>query len=331
MAEGGVLIVAEPSEGAVATATLEVLGAARGLAAVGGLPVAVAVLGQGAEGQAQELIDRGADRVDVLDDARLAPYQADTWVPVLADLVRETGASIVLLSHTQTGREFGTRLAFRLGSGIVTDCSDLQLTDGGRLLAIKPVFGGNAVAEYTVAGDGPQVASLRPKLFDPAPRQEGRQGEIVRREVRLDDSALRTRAHERVRAAAAGPDLENSQRVVAGGRGIGGPENWAMLEELAQAIGGAVGASRAAVDAGWVPGPLQIGLTGAKISPQLYVAVGISGAVQHMAGCAGARTIVAINRDPEANIFRHAHLGVVGNAKEIVPALTRKARELTGG
>jgi electron transfer flavoprotein alpha subunit len=331
MAEGGVLVIAEPSEGQVAAATLEVLGAARGLAAQGALPVAVAVLGRDVESQAQELIARGADRVDVLDDARLAPYQADTWVPVLADLVRETGASIVLLSHTQTGREYGTRLAFRLGSGIVTDCSDLKLTDDGRLLAIKPVFGGNAVAEYTVAGSGVQVASLRPKLFDPAARQEGRQGEVVRREVRLDESAVRTRAQERVRAAAAGPDLENAPRIVAGGRGIGGPESWGMLEELAQSIGAAVGASRAAVDAGWVPGTLQVGLTGAKVSPQLYVAVGISGAVQHMAGCAGARTIVAINRDAEANIFRHAHLGVVGNAKEIVPALTRKARELTGG
>lgn len=330
MATGGILVINEPAEGAVATATLEVLGAARGLAARAGLPVSVALLGRDVEGQADELVARGAARVEVLADPRLAPYQADAWVPVLADLVRDTGASIVLLSHTQTGREFGTRLAFRLGTGIVTDCSDLQLTPEGRLLAIKPVYGGNAIAEYTIAGDGPQLASLRPKLFDPAPRVEGHQGEVVRREVHLDDRAIRTRAHERVRAAAAGPDLENAQRVVAGGRGMGGPENWVLLEELAQAIGAAVGASRAAVDAGWVPGPLQIGLTGAKVSPQLYIAVGISGAVQHMAGCAGARTIVAINRDPEANIFRHAHIGVVGNAKEILPALTRKVRELTG-
>jgi electron transfer flavoprotein alpha subunit len=330
MADGGVLVIAEPAEGQVASATLEALGAARGLADKLGAPVSVALLGQDVESQAQELIARGADRVELLADPRLVPYQADTWVPALAALVRETSASVVLLSHTQTGREFGTRLAFRLGTGIVTDCSDLALTDDRRLLAIKPVFGGNAVAEYTVAGDDVQIASLRPKLFDPAPRIEGHAGEVVRHPVQLDDSAVRTRAHERVRAAAAGPDLENAQRVVAGGRGIGGPENWSMLDELADAIGAAVGASRAAVDAGWVPGPLQIGLTGAKVSPQLYVAVGISGAVQHMAGCAGARTIVAINRDPEANIFRHAHIGVIGSAKDVVPALTRKARELTG-
>jgi electron transfer flavoprotein alpha subunit len=330
MAGNGVLVIGEPSEGSVAAATLEVLGAARELAGKMGGPVAVAVLGQDVEGQAQGLIERGADRVDVLSDPRLVPYQADTWVPALAALIQETSPGVVLLSHTQTGREFGTRLAFRLGTGIVTDCSDLQVAENGRLLVVKPVFGGNAVAEYTVAGDGVQLASLRPKLFDQAAPVPGHQGEVVRRPVQLDPSQVRTKAHERVRAAAAGPDLENAQRVVAGGRGVGGPENWPLLDELASAIGAAVGASRAAVDAGWVPGPLQIGLTGAKISPQLYIAVGISGAVQHMAGCAGSRTIVAINRDPEANIFRHAHLGVVGNAKEVLPALTRKARELTG-
>ncbi len=331
MAEGGVLIIAEPAEERVAPVTLEVLGAGRRLADTLGVPLGVALLGQDVEGQASDLVARGADRVDLLADARLVPYQADTWVPVLADLVRESGATIVLLSHTQTGREYGTRLAFRLGSGIVTDCSDFRVGDGGRLVAIKPVFGGNAVAEYVVAGDGPQVASIRPKLLDPAPVLEGHQGEILRRPVQLDESAVRTQAGARVRSAeSGGPDLENAQRVVAGGRGVGGPENWGLIEDLAQAIGAAVGASRAAVDAGWVPGPLQVGLTGAKISPQLYIAVGISGAVQHMAGCTGARTIVAINRDPEANIFRHANLGVVGNIKEVLPALTRKARELTG-
>lgn len=329
MADGSVLVIAEPSEGQLAPVTLEVLVVGRRLATTLGVPLAVALLGQEVERQAEELIARGADRVYLLVDPRLVPYQADTWVPVLADLVRDSGATIVLLSHTQTGREYGTRLAFRLGTGIVTDCSDVQIDTDGRLLAIKPVYGGNAVAEYKLAGDGVQVASLRPKLFDPAPRLAEHQGEVVRREVQLAPEAVRTRAGARVRAAVAGPDLENAQRVVAGGRGVGGPENWHLIEELAEAIGAAVGASRAAVDAGWVPGPLQIGLTGAKISPQLYIAVGISGAVQHLAGCTGARTIVAINRDPEANIFRHAHLGVVGNLKEVLPALIRKCRELT--
>jgi electron transfer flavoprotein alpha subunit len=329
MANGSVLVIAEPADQRLASVTLEVLGAGRRLADALGASLGVALLGQTDESQAQELISRGADRVDFVPDARLMPYQADTWVPVLADIVRDTGATIVLLSHTQTGREYGTRLAFRLGTGIVTDCSDFQVDEAGRLLAIKPVFGGNAVAEYTVAGDGVQIASVRPKLLDPAPVVEGHQGEVVRRDARLDDAAVRTRAQAPVRTAASGPDLANASRVVAGGRGMGGPENWHLLDELAETIGAAVGASRAAVDAGWVAGPLQIGLTGAKVSPQLYIAVGISGAVQHMAGCAGSRTIVAINRDPEANIFRTAHLGVVGNAREVLPALTAKARELT--
>lgn len=329
MPDNKILVIAEPQEGGVAAGTLEVLGAARKLSAALGGPVEVAVLGADVDAAATEVAGRGADRVHLLSDPRLAPYQADAWVPALADLVRSTGTTVVLLSHTQTGRELGTRLAFRLGSGIVTDCSDFEATPAGRLKAIKPVFGGNAVAEYTVAGDGVQVASLRPKLHDQAQVVDGA-AEIVRQPVSLDDSQVRTRAGQRVRSALSGPDLENAQRVVAGGRGVGGPENWPLLEELAAAIGAAVGASRAAVDAGWVPGPLQIGLTGAKISPQLYLAVGISGAVQHMAGCTGSRVLVAINRDPEANIFKHAHIGVVGNAKEVLPALTRKCKELTG-
>src|SRR4051794_26584618 len=150
----GVLVIAEPSDERVASVTLEALGAGRKLADALGAPLGVALLGASPGGQAQDLIDRGADRVDVLADARLAPYQADSWVPALAALVRETDASIILLSHTQTGREFGTRLAFRLGTGIVTDCSDFRVGDDGRLIAIKPVFGGNAIAEYTVAGEG---------------------------------------------------------------------------------------------------------------------------------------------------------------------------------
>src|SRR5919199_151812 len=186
MAGNGVLVIGEPSEASVASATLEALGAARELAGKIGGPVAVAVLGQDVEGQAQGLIERGADRVDVLSDPRLAAYQADTWVPALAALVQETNPSVVLLSHTQTGREFGTRLAFRLGTGIVTDCSDLQVADNGRLLVIKPVFGGNAVAEYTVAGDGVQLASLRPKLFDQAAPVPGHQGEVAQRQVQID-------------------------------------------------------------------------------------------------------------------------------------------------
>src|SRR5579884_3656073 len=188
MADGSVLVIAEPSEGQLAPVTLEVLGVGRRLATTLGVPLAVALLGQEVERQAEELIARGADRVYLLVDPRLVPYQADTWVPVLADLVRDSGATIVLLSHTQTGREFGTRLAFRLGTGIVTDCSDLQVADNGRLLAVKPVFGGNAVAEYTVAGDGVQLASLRPKLFDQAAPVPGHQGEIVERPVQIDPS-----------------------------------------------------------------------------------------------------------------------------------------------
>ncbi len=195
-------------------------------------------------------------------------------------------------------------------------------------MANRPVYGGNAVAvvscEYT-----PQMAAIRPKAYEPLDADTSRQGQVISFPVELDDSQARSRVVDVVREEAAGIKLEDARVVVSGGRGLGGPDPFQELEELAKLLGGAVGASRAAVDAGWVPPSYQVGLTGKTITPDLYITVAISGASQHMAGCSGAKTIVAINRDAEANIFKEARYGVVGDWQQVIPALTEAVRELT--
>jgi electron transfer flavoprotein alpha subunit len=232
-----------------------------------------------------------------------------------------------LLGQTLSGRDLASRLAFRLETGLVTDCTALRLEDG-QLVMTKPVYGGNALAEYV--GPRPQIATIRPRAFDPAEPDPARKAELVRLEVEGAESQARV-VDTVKEPAAAGPQLKDAKVVVSGGRGLGGPENWHFIEELAETLGGAVGATRAVTDAGWVPPSLQVGLTGVTITPDLYITVAISGAVQHIAGCSGARNVIAINKDAEANIFKHARYGVVGDWKQILPAFTAKLKELRGG
>jgi electron transfer flavoprotein alpha subunit len=199
-------------------------------------------------------------------------------------------------------------------------------------LLTKPVYGGSALAEYAPEAPGaPLLATLRPRAFAPAVREDGGAAEVVPLAVPGPGPEPRARVVETVREVSEGPRLKTAPVVVSGGRGLGGPEHWHYVEELAAALGAAVGATRAVTDAGWVPSSLQVGLTGTTVTPDLYVALGISGAVQHIAGCSGARTIVAINRDPEANIFRYARYGVVGDLQQVLPAMIDRVRELRGG
>jgi electron transfer flavoprotein alpha subunit len=233
----------------------------------------------------------------------------------------------VLFGHTPNLREVAIRLAYRLGTAITTDSTALRVEDG-QVVMTKPVFGGAAIAEYTNES-GPSIATLRPRAFAAA-EAGGASAEIVKAEVSAD-LASRTKVVETVREpVSSGPRLKDAKTVVSGGRGLGGPENWPVIEELAGALSAAVGATRAVTDAGWVPPTHQVGLTGTTISPDLYVTVAVSGAVQHIAGCSGSRNIVAINRDPDANIFRHARFGVVGDYQKVVPALTKRIKELRG-
>lgn len=324
---GGVLVVAETLDGALAPISAELVGAGNRLAADLGTTVTTVLLGSGLDAAAGDLAALGAGRVLKADHADLADLQTDPVVATLAALAGAEGSSVILFGHTPMFRESAIRLAYRLGTAITTDCTGLRVQDG-QVVITKPVFGGAAIAEYANEG-GPTIATLRPRAF-PAAEPDGAAGEIADADVPAD-LASRTKVVDTVKeAVGSGPRLKDAKTVVSGGRGVGGPENWHYVEELAGALGAAVGASRAVTDAGWVPPTHQVGLTGTTISPDLYVTLAISGAVQHIAGCSGSRNIVAINRDPDANIFRHARFGIVGDYQKVVPALTKRIKELRG-
>ena len=323
----GILIVAETAEGALAPMSAELLGAGRRLADQSGCQLSALLLGEGVTPLATELASLGADVVLLGDGPALANYEGGAYARVAEQAVRQAQPAIVLLGQTLNGRDLAARLAFRLETGLSTDCTALRL-DGDQLVMTKPVFGGNALAEYVGQDAQPQMATIRPRTFEPATPTTDRQAEIVH----LDSSAESTvQVLDTIReVAASGPRLKDAKIVVSGGRGLGGPDNWHVIEELAAPLGAAVGATRAVTDAGWVPPSFQVGLTGITVTPDLYITVAVSGAVQHIAGCSGARNLVAINRDPEANIFKHARYGVVGDWKLVLPAFTAKVKELRG-
>ena len=325
--DAGVMVLGEPSE----PITFELLGIGRALADALGEPLACALLGADAAAMAPEAIAFGADRVDVVDDPLLKDDHPEAYVAAMHALCRAVKPSILLIGQTVVGRDLAPRLAFRLATGLATDCSELAIDPASRLLVqTRACYGGNARATLVCATARPQMATVRPKAMSPLAPDNGRTGEIVRRAAGIDASCMRTKIVERVADAAAGPRLESASVVVAGGRGVGGPEGFKALEELASILDGAVGASRAACDAGFTAASRQIGLTGRVVAPDLYVAVGISGASQHMAGCSGSKVIVAINKDPEANIFKEARYGIVGDYREIIPAFRETCRALLG-
>ncbi len=313
-------------EGRLAAITLELLGAGRRLADALGGKVLCAVLGSGLDGQSGDAIAQGADVVLLADDPLLQDCQADACVPVLARLVQERGPAAVLFGQTIVGRDLAPRLAARLGTAVAMDSIEVAVQDG-RILVTRPCYGGNAHARYSF-NTSPVVVTLRAKSQEPLERDESRQGQVEKMEVGLDAAAVRTRVLGRVKQKAEGVRLEDARIVVSGGRGLGGPEGFKLLEELAELLGGAVGASRAACDLGWYPVSAQVGLTGKVVTPDLYIAVGISGASQHMAGISQVKNIVAINKDPEANIFKASRWALVADWKEAVTLLIKKVREL---
>ena len=329
MAEAkGVLVLGELAGGELASVSQELLAAGRKIADDLGEELTMALLGASIEGASQQAISYGADRVFAVTHPLLEQYQVDLYLSALESLCREASPNILLMARTEAGRELAPRLAFRLGVGLAQDCLEVSVDPSARrLLANRPVYGGNAVAVVS-CNFTPQIAAVRPKVYEPLEADTSRQGQIVSFPVELETSQARTRVVQRVEEAATGIKLEDARVVISGGRGLGGPDPFQNLEELAKIMGGAVGASRAAVDSGWVPSNYQVGLTGKTITPDLYIMVAISGASQHMAGCSGAKVIVAINKDAEANIFREARYGVVGNWEQVIPAFTEAVREL---
>ncbi len=323
----GIWIVAEQREGELRKVSFELVSEARRLADAMGQPVAAILLGSNIKEKAAELGKYGADKIIVADDDRLAIYTTDAYVSVIAQLAQAQEPAIILLGASVQGKDLSGRLAARLGVGVAQDCVAFSIEDGN-LVAKRPIYAGKAYATVTYTDSVPQIATARPNVFELNEPDESRSVEVIDAEFSLDDSQLKTKVAEVIEEAGGKVDLTEAERIVSGGRGMKGPEEFAILEELADLIAATVGASRSVVDAGWRPHADQVGQTGKVVSPNLYIACGISGAIQHLAGMSTSKTIVAINKDPEAPIFQKADYGVVGDLFEVVPALTEALKKV---
>ena len=329
MAENkGVLVLCETKEGKLASISTELLGGGRKLADDLGQELAAVLVGSGLAELAQEAIAYGADKVYVVDDPILKDYQTDAYLPVMEKVAGQAMPQVLIMGQTSLGRDLAPRLAFRLNTAAALGCLELAIDPASKkLLQTKPVYGGNAQAVF-VTESFPQIATVRPKAMAPLEPDQPRKGEVIKVDAGIDASTLKAKVLEKVPEEVEGIKLEDAEVVVSGGRGIGSAEGFQQLEELAKLLKGAVGATRPPCDNGWVPTGAQVGLTGKIVTPELYIAIALSGSSQHMSGCSSSKTIVAINKDPEANIFREARFGVVGDWKKVVPAFTEKLKEL---
>jgi len=319
----GVWVVAEAEGGSLSPTTLEVMGKGRELADRLGAYLEAVLMGDGVGNLAQELIRYGADTVYLADDPRLAEYHVETYTKVLADLAEEKRPEILLMAATDLGRDLAPRLAQRLGTGLVTNCVEVDLDEAERLLlATHGLYGDEYFHTLVCPQARPQMATLRPGYFRPPYPDEYRTGEVEAVSVKLEGVEPRVRVLRKLPAEARREvPLTKARIVVSGGRGMGDEEGFALLEKLAQALGGVVAGSRGAVDEGWIGQERQVGMGGAIVRPDLYIACGISGAIQHYIGMQEAKCVVAINKDPNAPIFQVADIGVVGDAREVIPAL----------
>jgi electron transfer flavoprotein alpha subunit len=321
-----ILAVVKVDGNELARDSLELLAAGRSLRGAGGR--LTALLGAGSDAHADLPFRYGADRVALGPQAALAEAEPESQVAVVTQAARELAAAVVLLPDDARGREVAPRVAHRLQAGLVTEVVGAEAT-GGAVTFQRNLYGGRCLA-VLAAERFPVVATVKPLAWESAPEQPAGGGEVVRLEGGGEPAASRTTVVERVAEEVRGVRLENARVIVSGGRGLKGPEPFKQLEELATMLKGAVGATRAATDAGWVSVTRQVGQTGKTVRPDLYVAVGISGAIQHLAGMSASKTIVAINTDPDAPIFKVAHLGVVGDFKAVLPPFVAKVRELLG-
>jgi electron transfer flavoprotein alpha subunit len=329
VANSGVLVHCELAGDKLAPIAIELLGAGSRLAAALGQSLSAVVIGANVGGAAQEAIAYGAAKVYAADDAILKDYLTDSYLSVMEKVVQQSAPQIVLLGLTLIGRDLTPRLAFRLKTVATLDCIGLEIDAATkRLLQTKPVYGGNALS-VVVSENYPQIAAVRMKTMAPAVKNPDNKGEVINVAAGIDAASIRTKVIGRKAEDATGIKLEDAHAIVSGGRGIGGPDGFKQLDELAKLLKGAVGASRPACDNKWVADSLQIGLTGKLVSPDLYIAIALSGSSQHMSGCSGSKVIVAINKDPEANIFKVAHYGIVADWKKALPAFTNKVKQLS--
>lgn len=320
----GVWIVSEQRYGAFRKISYEIASTARKLADQLGEEVCAVLLGSGIEGIAGELGKYGVDKVYVADQPALDPYTTDAHAAAVAKIVKENSPSVLLFGASSQGKDLSARLVGKLGTGMATDCVDVKIVDG-KLIAFRPMYAGKCYGEVAVSSY-PQMASLRPNVFPAV--ENPKAAEVIKFDPGLDAGQIKTKVLEVQKDTGGKVDLTEANIIVSGGRGMKGPENYVILEELADVLGATVGASRAAVDAGWRPQKDQVGQTGKVVSPNLYIACGISGAIQHLAGMGTSKYIVAINKDPDAPIFGRADYGVVDDLFKIVPELTKEVKKL---
>jgi electron transfer flavoprotein alpha subunit len=321
------MTIAEQRDGEIRKISYEIVSEGRRLADALGQNVTTLLLGSNIKDKAATLGHYGADKVLVADDPRLETYTTDAYTAVIADLVKANDPAILLLGASVQGKDLAARLSARLGVGMAQDCTAFSIEDGN-LVAIRPIYAGKAYAKVTFNESWPQMAAARPNVMPMNEPDTSRSAEVEDASFSLDDSLLKTKVVDVAKDQSGKVDLTEAEKIVSGGRGMKGPEQYEILEALADVIGASVGASRSAVDAGWRPHTDQVGQTGKVVSPNLYIACGISGAIQHLAGMSTSKVIVAINKDPDAPIFQRADYGVVEDLFKVVPALTEEAKKL---
>ena len=322
----GVWTIAEQRDGEIRKITFEMISEGRRIADALGQDLTVVLLGSNIKDKAADFGQYGADKVLVADDARLEPYTTDAYVAVISELAKANDPAVLLIGASVQGKDLSARLSGSLGVGMAQDCTVFSVEDGN-LVAIRPIYAGKAYAKVTFENSWPQLATARPNVMTINEPDTSKSAEIVDASFSLDDGALKTKVVDSIKDESGKVDLTEADKIVSGGRGMKGPENYKILEDLADLIGASVGASRSAVDAGWRPHSDQVGQTGKVVSPNLYIACGISGAIQHLAGMSTSKVIVAINKDEDAPIFQKADYGVVADLFDVVPALTEEVKK----
>ena len=323
----GVWVFAEQRDGELQKVALELLGKGREIADKIGTELCAVVLGRDLDDMVKELGVYGADRVIVCEHELLHHYTTDAYAKVICELVEEKKPEIMFVGASYIGRDLGPRIACRVETGLTADCTALDVEDEtNNLLMTRPAFGGNLMATIICADHRPQCATIRPGVFSKLERAENREFVVEKYNVELSEDDIRTKVEEVVKVAKEVADITEADFIVSGGRGLGNAENFKLLEELADVLGGVVGASRAAVDNGWIDKSLQVGQTGKTVRPQIYIACGISGAIQHLAGMQDADYIIAVNRDADAPIMKAADVALVGDLKKIIPELVAQIK-----
>lgn len=328
-ANKGIWVLAEQREGELQEISLELMGEGRKISDELGEELCAVVLGNNIEGLAAPLAQHGADKIYLIDSPWLASYSGEPYADVLSNLIRDKAPRAVLCGATSIGGDLAPRLAARLKTGLVSNCVALKLGDDGLLLQTKPTYGGKVHSTIICPNARPQIATVGPGILKIKSVNIPEKAEIIKVAPRFSSQRQRTKTAGVIKADPKTIDLSEAEIIVAGGRGVGSAENFKIIEELADVLGGCVAGSRMAVDAGWVPSDKLVGQTGVTVTPRLYVACGISGALHHTLGMKDSRTIVAINTDGNAPIFKLADLGIIGNLLDVVPTIVEQLRELS--